>query len=50
MSRAQEAQRAVMSEVEAAGVKKAEDISKDISKKVRQANNICYNQFTSPTG
>jgi homeobox protein cut-like len=35
MSRAQEAQRAVTSEVEVVAAKKVDDISKDISKKVR---------------
>ncbi|KAF8236541.1 hypothetical protein L208DRAFT_1450990 [Tricholoma matsutake] len=40
MSRAQEAQRAVMSEVEAAAAKKVDDISKDISKKVEEIEQL----------
>lgn len=45
MSRAQEAQRAVMSEVEAAAAKKVDDISKDISKKACWTSNYALLQL-----
>jgi TolA-binding protein len=45
MSRAQEAQRAATSEVEAVTVKKMDDISKDVSKKVSWTTGLSQAQL-----